>query len=551
MSCLLVSQNLNAQNFKIPDSLSKKSYTYLCRASISTKDDTLKARVYANAWLAKSKLQQDWNQIASAYKTIMYFAERNQLPQYADSMLVAAKNSRDNNLIGAAYMKKGIVHYYRKEHIKALNNYILADKYISNSEDKYSQYYLKYLIAQTKQYLGFYDEAIFLYKKCMEYYKVENDRGYLNSLHSLGLCYNGIGNYELCSEINNLGLTTGKEFENLDMASYFIHSEGVNQYFKRNYIESVKKLNQALPAIINNQDFANETVAYFYIGKSYWAQKNQEKAITYFKKVDEAFEKHNYIRPDLREGYELLIEYYENRNDNKLQLYYINRLLKIDQVLNDNYKYLSAKIHKEYDTKKLLEAKQDIEGTMQYRTVVGSIIILIMALGIMFLIYRHSKNKKRFEELMNRKLEGIKVQILHNTNNEKELDINPEVVNAVLKNLEKFERKKKYLEKDMNLVKLASLLNTNTKYVSKIIAKYREKGTIEYISDLKIDHILEQLKNESKYRNYTNKALGEEVGFGSTQNFTRAFNNRTGISPTYFIYQLKNHRCNTSSEACP
>jgi AraC-like DNA-binding protein len=118
------------------------------------------------------------------------------------------------------------------------------------------------------------------------------------------------------------------------------------------------------------------------------------------------------------------------------------------------------------------------------------------------------------------------------------IDLSPEVVTSILKKLEKFESTKKYLDKEMNLYKLASLLNTNTKYVSKIILKYREKGTIEYISDLKIDHIIELLKNENKYRNYTNKALKDEAGFGSTQNFTRAFNTHTGISPTYFIKEL-------------
>ena len=86
---------------------------------------------------------------------------------------------------------------------------------------------------------------------------------------------------------------------------------------------------------------------------------------------------------------------------------------------------------------------------------------------------------------------------------------------------------------------MATLLNTNTKYVTKIIAKHRDKGTIDYITDLKIDYIIELLKTESKYRNYTNKALGEEAGFGSTQNFTKSFKERNGISPTYFIYKLK------------
>jgi AraC-like DNA-binding protein len=48
----------------------------------------------------------------------------------------------------------------------------------------------------------------------------------------------------------------------------------------------------------------------------------------------------------------------------------------------------------------------------------------------------------------------------------------------------------------------------------------------------------EWLKLSEKRRLYTNKALADEVGFGSTQNFTRAFKNKTDISPTYFIQKL-------------
>jgi AraC-like DNA-binding protein len=47
------------------------------------------------------------------------------------------------------------------------------------------------------------------------------------------------------------------------------------------------------------------------------------------------------------------------------------------------------------------------------------------------------------------------------------------------------------------------------------------------------------LKTENKFRNYTNKALGEEAGFGSTQNFTKAFKNRTRMTPADFSAKFK------------
>jgi AraC-like DNA-binding protein len=540
--CLYHNTYAQQNKFVIPDSLSTKNYEYFSNNILYEEKDSIKENLYAQSWLAKAKREKNFGQMAQSYKALLYTSDKKLQLTYADSTLTAAKRTTDIELIGSGYITKGSVYYNRKEHINALDNYLIADEYISKTKNQYLIYKVKYVIAQIKYYLGFYDEATALFQECVNYFKEENDRAYLNSLHSLGLCYNRIGKYRLCSQMNQEGLTAGLRFKNLEMQSYFIHSEGVNQYFKHNYGDAIWKLTKVLPAVINNQDFANETTAYFYIGKSYWSQKLPEKALPYFKKIDDAFQKQNYIRPDLREAYEILIGYYQQQNNKELQLYYISTLLKADQVLNQDYKYLSGKIHKEYDTKKLLQAKTDVEQSMKYTRIVAFISITIMAAIMAILIYRHFKNKRLFEELMNRKPETSQSLVSVNNSKEIELDINPEVIATILKNLEKFERNKKYLEKDMTLAKMASLLNTNMKYASKIIARYRDKGTIDYISDLKIDYIVELLKNENKYRNYTNKALGEESGFGSTQNFTRAFNNRTGLSPTYFINKLKSQQ---------
>ncbi|MDI5887409.1 AraC family transcriptional regulator [Flavobacterium yafengii] len=537
--CLYYNAHAQQNNFVIPDSLSTKDYEYFSNNILYEEKDSIKERLYAQSWLAKAKRENNFGQMALSYKALIYKNGKKLQLIYADSMLTAAKRTTDIELMGSVYMTIGAVYYDRKEQMKALDNYLIADEYISKTNNPYLIYKAKYVIGLIKYHLGFYDEATALFQECVNYFKEKNDRAYLNSLHSLGLCYNRIGKYKLCSQINQTGLNEGLRFKNLEMEPYFIHSEGVNQYFKHNYSDAIKKLKVALPTVIHNKDFGNETTAYFYIGKSYWAQELQEKALPYLKKIDDAFQKQKYIRPDLREAYEILIDYYQQRNNRELELYYVSTLLKVDQVLHKDFKYLSGKIHKEYDTKKLLQRQRNNE---QYWTIVVCIIITIMTVVIAVLARRHYKNKRLFEELMNRKPETHHSLASNNTSKETELDINPEVIAAILKNLEKFERNKKYLEKDMTLAKMAAILNTNMKYASKIIARYRDKGTVDYISNLKIDHIIELLKNENKYRNYTNKALGEESGFGSTQNFTRAFNNRTGLSPTYFISKLRSQQ---------
>ena len=116
--------------------------------------------------------------------------------------------------------------------------------------------------------------------------------------------------------------------------------------------------------------------------------------------------------------------------------------------------------------------------------------------------------------------------------------LDPKIEGELLSALEKFEKNKKYLEKDLTVGKLASLLGTNTKYVAWMIAQHRNKRTIDYIIDLKTSYVLELLEKNKNYRNYTTQALADEAGFGSAKSFLRAFRQKTAMSPAEFVAQL-------------
>ena len=541
--CVFPQRNENSRL----DTLADKNFDYLQNQFGSSIYDSVKSKVYVTALLRKAKEdKENFHHLALAYKACIINADKSARLFYADSMLTNAKKANSGELIGSSYLTKGIIHYNRMEHIKALDNYLMADRYISQVDNAALVHKIKYEIAKIKYYLGFYDEATSLFRDCIVYFKEENDRAYLSSLHMLGLCYTKTGKYGLATETNNLAIEKGKWFEDTGMEFYFEHSEGINQCYQGNYSKSIRKLNKALPEIIQLKDYANESATYYYLGKSYWSLQQPDKAISYFKKVDRIFQQQKYILPDLRKGYEYLIDYYKQKGDSKAQLLYINQLLIVDKALAQDYKYLLRKIVKEYDTKELINAKKDIENTMVITRVIACMVVALMALIIIYLIRKNTRNKKLFEELMNR--DTANHTLLPNTisdesgtdsNDKPGRIISPDIEAAIVKKLEKFEGNKKYLEKDMTVRKMASLLNTNDKYVTKVIAKHRGKGTIEYITDLKLDYIVEMLKTDSRYRNYTNKALGEEAGFRTTQNFTRAFKSYTGITPTYFSSKLK------------
>ena len=538
------------------DTLDGKSFDYLHSQFGNNIYNPAKSKIYVTALLQKAKEEKgNYNHLALAYKACIINADKTSRLLYADSMITNAKRTNSDELIGSSYLTKGIIHYSRLEHSKALDSYLIADQHISRVDNPVLAHKSKYEIAKIKYYLGFYDEAIALFRECVVFFKEENDRAYLNSLHMLGLCYTKTGNYDLATETNNLAIEEGRLFEDTAMEFYFEHSEGINQCFKGDYSEAIKKLNAALPHLIHLKDYANEAIAYFYIGKSHWSLKRYDIAVTYFKKVDRIFKKEKYMLPDLRQGYEYLIDYYKKRSDTDSQLLYINQLLQVDKILAPDYKYLLKKIVREYDTKELLNAKNEIEGTILFTRIAAGVALVLMGIIIVYLIQKNRRNKRLFEELMKRdtanrpfssdnniieetKLEAPEI-IEVDINEKPARKISPEIEEAIVKKLDKFELNKKYLEKDMTVRKMAAILNTNDKYVTKVIAKHRGKGTIEYINELKLDYIVEMLKTDSRYRNYTHKALGDEAGFRTTQSFTRAFKSHTGITPTYFSYKLK------------
>ena len=534
-------------HFKILDSLRNKDYDYLFERIEESEKDSIKQSLYLKSFLVKSKEEKNFKEIVNGYKNYLHHSPENLKLTYADSMIYAAKTSRDNALIGSAYLSKGILYYSRKQLNFALDNYLIANNYISKTNDKYLIYKTKYNIANIKYFLGFYDEAISLFKECIIYFqknKENNDRGYLNSLHSLGLCYNRIGNYGLCTQTNEKGLLEGKRLGNDEIKEYFILSEGVNQYFRGNYTSAINKINYSLPVIRKKKDFANEAVGYFYIGKSYWDLNNPQKAIPYFKKVDTIFDDKGYIRPDLRNNYELLISYFKSKNNLELQLNYIEKLLKVDSILISRYKYVSGRIHKDYDTKELLVQKKSIEKLLNKKerdTFILKGIIVFLFLFVVFLVYKHIRNRKlyrrRFDELMKKDQTSTKVES-KNTNYGIE-DINQDTVASTLKQLEKFEKGKLFLEKDLTETKLAISFDSNIKYLSKIIAHYRGKKFVTYINDLKVDYLIRLLKEDKKIHYYNNKALSEEAGFSSTERFAKAFFSRTGMPASYFMEELR------------
>jgi len=121
----------------------------------------------------------------------------------------------------------------------------------------------------------------------------------------------------------------------------------------------------------------------------------------------------------------------------------------------------------------------------------------------------------------------------------KKIAIPAETEQIILAKLKRFENSVRYTNKEMSLAVLAGQFDTNTKYLSEIINKHYQDNFNTYINKLRINFIIEKLKEDPNYMHYKISYLAEKSGFSSHSSFATVFKSITGIAPGTFIELLK------------
>lgn len=123
--------------------------------------------------------------------------------------------------------------------------------------------------------------------------------------------------------------------------------------------------------------------------------------------------------------------------------------------------------------------------------------------------------------------------------NENEYNINLQTIyNDILKALED---KNLYTDINFNIQILASLLNTNTTYISAAINRNTGKNFKTFINEYRIKLVIADFKNEL-HKNYTLKYIYSKSGFSSQTSFNRVFKNHYNITPSEFLLNLENEK---------
>ncbi|MFD0861496.1 helix-turn-helix domain-containing protein [Sungkyunkwania multivorans] len=564
-------------------SLTQKSY-----AELQEKIDeyiaakTTNAILYSNAFLKKAIEEENTSRIVDAYENFSNRYSHTPLAiEYADSMVFYAKKAKDEDKLSKSYLQKGIQLYYNSEYNQALENFVLANDLAIRNEDIIKQITVKHYVGLLKNVSKDYKESLDIFRKNVS--SIEDlglqrseRKQYLRSLYALADSYSKNSLLDSAQIFNDAGIQLSLSYKDQYLYPHFLTGYGITSYYmgendeiidslrKRAvviddgkkelskaslYEEAIDSLQKA--STILGDDKKNLSNTYLYIAKAYEKSKDVAQAIRYLKKVDSIYQTEPEVIYNAKDAYEMLVKLYRNNDDTESQLWALNKFITADSIINDDFKNLNKQIVKKYESPMLLMEKERLikkleNDKLRSKSLLG-VVLIVAVLALLLLFYALRKNyvyKKRFKQLIDSE-NNEKDQLANYSGTQKatktkeSLDLPEDLVQDVLKKLNKFEQSAKFVDSKYSLHRLAKELGTNSTYLSKIINHSKQMNFSNYINNIRVNYAVSKLKNDHLFRSYTIKAIANEVGFRNAESFSKAFYNKNGIYPSYFIKKLE------------
>ncbi|MCL1672584.1 AraC family transcriptional regulator [Elizabethkingia ursingii] len=439
--------------------------------------------------------------------------------------------------------------YQQTHDLKRSVDYALrAEKIIEQTNDaSWNTRVLGFLSTQYRL-LGLFDKSRVYSEKALEYAgKIENQEAASSAkgLVSQELAYYNIAVQKYQKAIESIEASQ-RYFDNITQNKDFMTAGnkqllGLCYYNLGDSGRSLKYYNEALTLLKGEPENYLTGIVYSGIAEVYMKTDELDKAKEYLDKAMKIADKSEYLQLK-KEVYKRTQEYYSKVQD-------IENLRKI----NDKKDVVEDKISKKTDAF-INNAYVQLENNNIKTKETGSlknIAILMAGLGILcgiliFTFYRRRQKQQlaRMQHILDQHKKKQKESYVtlnlsapeHIAAKEKSTQMMPpETEDALLEALYKFEKLQLYKDKNASLSYVASYMETNTKYLSYIIKKHRQKDFTSYINELRVDYIIEKLMTDPVYRQYKISVLADEAGFSSHSKFATIFKNITDVSPSHFI----------------
>lgn len=396
--------------------------------------------------------------------------------------------------------------------------------------------YLYYYFSDSKLALKYFNKALKIYLE------MENYPSYCLVLNHIGLAHQVNGDYEKADEIYRKAIDISIENKNSELLTALYHNLAILYLMQ-------EKLNRAEHYYLKSMNYSNyeqepinDAILFINLAGLYIKMKKYTRAETYLKKAEKIERESGaeYILHDIFYNYYLL---YVGLNDDKKSLFYHKKYVEAENNLVssdkrskvDNIRTTFLLNEKNEEIKKLNISRENNDSkVLKYKIVMlvlsGSFVIFLIGL-----FYFAAKTNKTLKAIVFRKNKTFLLP-----------GFNSKYSSSVLKNEEKeeiagrirflFEKRKIFLKKNLTVIELSSELGISRTYTSQVINEIFQKTFTKLVNEYRIKEAGNLMGSEI-HKLYTIESIANEVGFNSTNVFSKAFKEYYGLTPSSFIRQ--------------
>jgi len=511
---------------------------------LNSNDSSIRKDRYAKILLDKAKRENQFLFLVGGYEIMADISEDyNKSLKYLDTVIQLTKDNPDYFYPANAYLSKGSILYEKLKYKDALSNYLVAKEYGENYPNQKFLYHSNHGIALIKNRLGDYQSAHELHQRNLDYFIKDTIRDldrYLNSLIGLIVSKINLGEYEKVLQLTKKGGDLAKRHHKIEKFNLLRIDNGVANFYTKNYNICIDSLKNSISSLERFGDNQNLILVNYYLGLAYEYTSGSEEALPYYNVVDSLVSIDSLIDIQALPVYRHLYDYYRKKNNITKQLASLQKMITIDSVLDSNAEIIGSTVAQRYDLVELKKEKEVLTAQLNGQNSLNKFLVLILLLlaatSWTWVNYRKRLLKKRFDMLI---LNPIPKNSSKLISKKPEFDVPKDVTKSILEKLKEFEIKKEFIDETVTLSSLAKSFATNSNYLSKIINHHKEMNFSTYINGLRINHAIEELKNDKEYDKYTIRAIASMMGFKSAETFSKAFKAQTGIYPSYFLERMK------------
>ena len=505
-------------------------------------------------------------------------------------------SDKDKQQCAMAYLKKGNILYMKGNYAGALSAYFSGLRINNDCKAKHETGRFYNNIANVYCVFGDYVKGLSYYKKgyefCHKYGDKANEYKILTNMTGVNTA---IGNtsaarkyYKMSEKVKNPA-----DKENCYMG---IFNFGLILMAEKNHVKAVETFNELLAYTLKNKMQPRYLCSsYIQLYKNYIELGDRDSTLKYLRLCESTAVKHGILHVCL----DVLVkyaDYYDSVGNYKAASSYRARYQREKDSIYDTNEFEAVKNEQllyemnkydEYIASLNAREKERLQTISRQRLTIAGVTVVTAVIGVLLLLVYRQKGKidksyndlfvinrdfvkqqeftrQRMLELNNRlksseaELAALRASQEHSNGageapdtavattaddadgKNKTLAISEDMRRKLLDAvIDVMENSTEFCSSDFSLARLATLVGSNSKYVSLVINDTFHKTFKNYVNDYRIRLACLRMADTGTYGSYTLNAIAESVGFKSYTTFVELFRKVVGITPSMYKDKLK------------